>query len=494
MIRGMKTIVKRRVSRSLLEQNRSELAATGLFERERLTERLWDCRVDSSGVLEIGGVRTTDLAQQFGTPLHVVHVDRLRRNYEGFVGAFSGSKARVRLGTSYKTNPVPFVLGKLHEWGTLAEVISHFELWLALRLGVPGDRIIFNGPAKSAESLRTAVENEVELINLDSFGELDDLAAICASVRRRQKVGLRVTTGVGWSSQFGFAIEGGHAFRAMEAAAQAEHLEPVGLHLHLGTGLSSIETYVRGITEVLDFARRVNRELGLTIRVLDFGGGFGVPTTRGKDEWDDRMQHLGMPVRAAVPATTPPPSDYAEHIVPLVNSYLGEFGIDDGELIFEPGRAITASAQTLLLSALRVKNAGGATPVVILDGGKNLCTPLAWEFHEIHPASQMLVEDLLSQNLYGPLCHPHDIVALNKRLPLIAPGDLLAVMDAGAYFIASQTNFSNPRPGIVAVENGVATCVRMPEQFADIVRLDLDPETAPTGGRTEDINRRSLAI
>jgi diaminopimelate decarboxylase len=158
----------------------------------------------------------------------------------------------------------------------------------------------------------------------------------------------------------------------------------------------------------------------------------------------------------------------------LVGAYFRELGLegDGAELIFEPGRAITASAQMLLLSVMRVKRGGRGTPDVILDGGKNVTTPLDWEFHEIHPVGKMSDSKLRSHNLYGPLCHPHDIVALHKAMPTLEAGDVVAVMDAGAYFIASQTNFSNPRPGVVAIENGVAQPVRIPESYADIVRLD----------------------
>lgn len=472
LLRHLRRKVRHVMANRALRANRRELLASGVFARERLSEALWDCEVGPDGHMRIAGVSVPSLASEFGTPLHVVHTARLRKNYHEFVNAFAGTQARVRLGTSYKTNPVPYVLQTLHECGSLAEVISHFELWLALELGVPGNQIIFNGPGKSRESLELAVERKVWLINVDSHEELEELEAICAQRGHRQDVGLRLTAQVGWESQFGFAINNGSALRGFRDAVAAPHLNPVGIHLHLGTGINATSTYVQGISECLSLAREVKRTLGATLHVLDLGGGFGVPTTRPRGDWAAVLEDMGNPILTAVPGSGPTPADYAREIVPLVNNYFEETACAGPELIFEPGRAISASAQMLLLRVMRVKRSGRAIPDIILDGGRNLSMPLAWEFHEVHPTGKMLEESLPPQNLYGPLCHPYDIVALNKRLPTLDVGDVVAVMDAGAYFVPNQTNFSNPRPSIVAVDRGVARQVRAPECFQDMVKLD----------------------
>lgn len=438
--------------------------------------------MDGAGRLRAGGVDVAGVAREYGTPLHLVDVGRLREVHDAFLAPFAEAGARVRLATSYKTNPVPFVLEKLHEWGTLAEVISPFELSLALKLEVPGDRIIFNGPGKTRESLELAVREGVWLINADSGEELRAVQDIAAQQGRRQKIGLRVTTEVGWRSQFGLPVRGGAAFEGFRMAAEASHLEPVALHLHLGTGVTAVHPYVQAAGEVLELGRRVRAELGLPLSVIDLGGGFPVPTTRTMDTWDRRMQHLGMPPRTAEPGTVPTAESFARALVPMMNSYVDDMGLKNAEFIFEPGRAITGPAQMLLLSVLRVKWAGRTVPDLILDGGRNLCMPLAWEFHEIHPVARMLDDVLEAQNLYGPLCHPHDIVALNKSLPPLEEGDVVAVMDAGAYFVPNQTNFSNPRPGVVAVADGRVKWVRRPETFSDMLRLDTELDQPWPGG------------
>jgi diaminopimelate decarboxylase len=465
----LKGAVKQLIGRGLLHRHRRAWRAESRLERERLAPAYWDAEIGPDGHLAVQGVDLARVADEFGTPLHVVDVARLRANYYGFLDAFSGIHAPVHLGTSYKTNPAPFVLSSLHAWGSRAEVISHFELWLALKLGVPADRIIFNGPGKPREALEAAVAGGIGLVNVDSLEELEALEAVCAAQGRPQRIGIRVTGDVGWEQQFGLPIGGGVALEAFRRAHRSPHLRPVGVHLHLGTGIGEPDTYARGISQVLDLARSLRRDPGLTLEVLDFGGGFGVPTTRTLTEWDHRLQYLRLPVRPAIPERAPRPTDYAARIEPLLSGYLAEGAAGGVEVVFEPGRAITGSAQMLLLRVLRVKQAGRATRDVILDGGRNLCLPLAWEFHEIHPVSRMREGPLLPQSLYGPLCHPGDIVAQHKLLPPLVEGDVVAVMDAGAYFLPNETCFSQPRPGMVAITEGHARTVSRAETFSDLV-------------------------
>src|SRR5215471_1249504 len=133
----LKRIVKRRLVVSRLERNRRQLAGRSKMANGRLSERYWDCETRDEGVLAIGGVSVRELVRKHGTPLHVVHLDRLRADHDHFLAAFRAHYQNTILGTSYKTNPVPGVLRELHRFGTLAEVISEFELWLALKLGMP---------------------------------------------------------------------------------------------------------------------------------------------------------------------------------------------------------------------------------------------------------------------------------------------------------------------------------------------------------------------
>ncbi len=439
-----------------------------------LPPQLWGCSEGLNGHLEIDGVDVQELTDAYGTPLHVVNEKELLKTYRTFLKSFEDVYPNVVLATSYKTNPVPYVLKTLHEAGSSAEVISHFELWLALNLGMSPDKIILNGPGKGDEALKLAVEKRVSMINIDGPFEIAKIARFAGEYGVKQRVGLRVTSSVGWSSQFGLSIASGAAQAAFEEMLTYAELEPTGLHLHLGTGIQDIQTYVQAVRELLDFSRQLYDRNGVRIDHFDLGGGFGVPTVRSMDIWDGRMQSLGYSERLAIPEYMPTPKDFARALAPLIEQFIKS---SDGAdrypaIVFEPGRAITSSSQVLLLSVIGAKSGIDEKDFLIVDGGKNVTMPLGWETHQFFAANKMNIEPCRKYDVFGPLCHPGDIIVKNRMSPATEEGDILAVMDAGAYFIPNQMNFSNPRPPIVRVRNGEHSLVRQRETFEDIVRLD----------------------
>jgi len=467
----LKELVKRRLVVRKLKDNQRRLDTLSQLRNGRLSERYWGCDVNASGVLSIGGADASELARQYGTPLHVVNFDRLHADHDRFLAAFRAFHENTCLGTSYKTNPVPAVLRELHALGTLAEVISEFELWLALQIGVPGERIIFNGPGKPASAIELAVDNGVWVINADSVDEVRQIEEVCAARDARQRVGLRVTTSVGWQSQFGMNIRSGQAEAAAALVNSCPHLDLAGLHLHLGNGIASAEVYVDGVTEIIECAIRLEQKLGVELEFLDLGGGFGVPTVRKLDAWDLRAESLGYTSRRPVPEEAVDADGFARAIFERAEDLLRNLRRSI-KLVLEPGRAITSQNQVLLLSVIRTKTLGSGGRALILDGGKNITMPLGWEYHEILPATRMREAQLEAQSLFGPLCHPGDVVGLNRNLPQLDAGDIVAIMDAGAYFVPNQMNFSNPRPAIVGVRNGASSLLRSRERFEDIVRHD----------------------
>lgn len=471
MLASIKDYVKLLRIRQLLEVERRKRAnlPSGF---DGLPPDAWDLSINGNGHLVCGEIDLVEVAHMYGTPLHLINRARLLKDYSAFVGAFRRHLPKVELATSYKTNPLPAVLTTLHRAGTWAEVISPFELWLALELKVAPERIVLNGPGKGRESVDLAVRRGIGLINIDGPDEIPWVAESAQHWGRQQPVGLRVVTSVGWSSQFGTRIDAGESLAAFAQISQHRELAPCGIHVHLGTGIKNVDSYIRAIKEVLEFSRALEAQLGIRITCYDFGGGFAVPTVRSMDEWDGRMISLGFPARMPNPADCPEPADYAAPIARLIREF--HPGPDDEmpQLLFEPGRAITSSAQTLLLSVLTVKRPTGGPPKLILDGGKNITMPLGWETHQLLAASRLNEADVESYDIYGPLCHPGDIVMRHKRLPRMRPGDVVSIMDAGAYFIPNQMNFSFPRPSAMMIDGARIREIRRRETNADIVRLD----------------------
>lgn len=437
-----------------------------------LLPSMWGMTVDAGGRLCVDGVALQDLAHEFGTPLHVVSRARLGDTLHRFRDAFSRLYPHVSVAYSYKTNPLPGVLRALHDSGADAEVISHYELWLALQLGVPPERIVFNGPAKTPAAIELAVERGIKLINIDGAHEIALIESSAARLARRQPVGVRIVTSVGWSGQFGFRLADGSALEAFRSIRQCPHLDPCGLHLHLGTDVKDTGLYFQATREAFAFAAQLRSQLAIDIRHFDLGGGFGVPTVRPLSSMELRFLDEGMSVRPPRPDSLPKVEDYAAGIIPIVEEYVAAQNLPPPEIILEPGRALTSGAQCLLLGVLSVKDMQGGARFVIADGGRNLTTPLAYEYHQLFAVTGVNRGPLVRQTVCGPLCHPSDIVAAQRDLPLFEPGEVLAVMDAGAYFIPNQTSFSNPRPAVAMIEGGVARLIRQRESFQDLLHLD----------------------
>jgi diaminopimelate decarboxylase len=470
--------LKRRVLRYVAARNDAQRLSLG--QARGLPPEAWGAGVSADGHLLIGGCDVVELARRFGTPLYVVDERKLRRDYQAFVDGFREFYPKVEVGYSYKTNPLPEVIRVLHDCGALAEVISHFELWLALELGVPPAKIIVNGPAKSPAMVDLAVERRVKLINIDGLEEIALVAAAAARHRVRQAVGVRVVASVGWQAQFGLRLRTGEARRAFERIAALPQLEPVGLHVHLGTGIKDVPTYLQAIREMLEFARQRASDSRLRLDYFDFGGGFGVPTVRPYGLWDSRLMQNNLPPGPIDTTAAPRIGDYGRSIAGLMREFYAE--ADLPTIAFEPGRAITSSAQSLLLQVLAVKQEQEGNTRAILDGGKNYALPTGYEYHEILPASRMLESPAASVTFHGPLCHPGDVLFVQKPFPRLAAGDLVTLMDAGAYFVPNQMNFSNPRPAAVMVNDGKATVIRRRESFSDIVRLDQRPPAVSQPG------------
>ena len=468
-------IIKRLIKRVYISHllKRDKLKRANLPERfNGLKPELWGCKINNVGHLSLQDVDVITLAEDYGTPLYIVDKKQLLKNYTNFVGSFRAHISNIILGTSYKTNPLPGVLSLLHQAGTWAEVISHFELWLALTLGVSPEKIVVNGPGKGRDCIELAVSRGVRLINIDGIEEISWISEAARKKGVRQDVGLRLITSFGWKGQFGTSIATGESFQVFQELKRHPELNPCGLHLHLGTGLKDVTAYLDAVGEVIRFAQQLDRELGIHITVFDFGGGFGVPTVRSPDAWDLRMPEFGYAHRMPIPEESPSFEKYAKGIAGKFKHLQYEFSEKAPLVILEPGRAITSSAQMLLLRIVTVKQAKGVRKKLILDGGKNITLPLGYEIHQIFPANKMTAENTDLFDIYGPLCHPGDIIERCKALPQLDTGDFIAIMDAGAYFIPNQTNFSNPRPPVVLISENKVTEIRSRESFSDIIRLD----------------------
>jgi diaminopimelate decarboxylase len=454
------------------------LARTAFRHARQLRQDLpfhhWNVKRED-GQLSLHGVKLSELRQRFSFPLHVVDEERLICNvhacqHEGDVATYP-----VDLFYSYKTNPVPGVLRMIHDAGAGAEVISEFELWLALKLGVDPSRIIYNGPAKTDESLDEAVRRGILAININHREEIQRVRAAARRVGGIANIGIRVVLPGGWAGQFGIAANDVES--AYREAMSYPELNVIGIHCHNGHIYDSEQLWINSVTKILNILGELSNSLGFIPKLIDFGGGMPIPTTR-KLSWSDMRQSESLSIEPAQPNpdATPSLEFFSRSAGALTREFCLARGWPRPQIVLESGRGVTGNAQLLLTEVLTTKATSQPYSYAVLDAGVNIASIVVHEFHQVFPVNDRPGAAGNDQHLYrlaGPICHLGDTLYPSWRLPQLVPGDLLAIMDSGAYFIADSCSFSFGRPGVIAVDaKGSVRELRRSESFEDLLALD----------------------
>lgn len=439
----------------------------------------WRLERTPGGVLALDGVPLDGLIERYGSPLHVVDAARLASNAADFLAAPPGAEGGCEVAYSFKTNPVPGVLRRLRSLGVGAEVISEYELWLALELGFAPGAVVYNGPAKSMASLRTAIERGVGLININARCEIAPLAAIAREVGRRPKVGVRVVVPGSWGGQLGERTDTGAAMRAVEEAARSPDLEFAALHAHMGGEIAGPAQLAAFVARVLAFEEEVLRRLSVDLEVLDLGGSLACPTVRPIGGAEARLNRaFGADIAPRAPGSVMGIREAVSLVVSAVEAHFRRAGRRRPRIVLEPGRAMTGDAQMLLTRVVNVQDEVDGVTHAVLDAGMCVASPVPHETHELLPVGPPRGEERVRYRLTGPICSPADVLYASRELPRLAPGDALAIMDSGAYFVPFASSFSFPQPAVVMVDGGRASVLRRAETFAHMTALDDLPPAA----------------
>ncbi len=420
-------------------------------------------RTEYEPVKQIDGVTVKSLIEQFGSPLFVISERTIRRTYQNSVRAFKTRYPKVQFAWSYKTNYINAVCNVFHQEGSWAEVVSGFEYRKALGNGVPGNKIIFNGPEKTAEELRMAINND-SLIHIDHFDELYMLIEISEAMNKKPRVAIRVNMDTGiypmWD-RFGFNYENGTAWNAINKIVASGKMTLTGLHCHVGTFMLSTNAYAIAVGKLSDLAWNCKSQLNTTIQYLDMGGGFPSANT---------LRGAYLPGSDTIPSV----DEFAEAIT---NALLNVgFKTDDLPLlILESGRVLIDEAGFLLGSVLANKRLSDGRRATIMDFGVNLLFTSFWYEHKISPAQDFThhTEDMV---LYGPLCMNIDVVRESVNLPLLNRGDHVVVHKVGAYNMTQWMQFIQMRPNVVMIdEKGNPHLIREAETIEYIEQLEKMP-------------------
>jgi len=385
---------------------------------------------------DIDGYPVKRLIQEYGSPLFVVSERKIRENYKAAKRAFQTRYPKVQFAWSYKTNYLNAVCNVFHQEGSWAEVVSRFEYEKAIKNGVPGNKVLFNGPDKTDEDLRLAIKNDSP-IHIDHLDELYRLNEIAEDTKKRPRVAIRVNMDTGiypsWD-RFGFNYENGQAWDAINKIITTNKLNLIGLHAHIGTYMLSPSAYSVAATKMSDLAIGIYKKHNKNIDYIDMGGGYASKNTL-KGSFLSGLD------------TVPGIDDFAE----AITSAMLNAGFDKDDLPYlyiESGRALIDDAGFLLGSVISNKRLSDGRRATILDIGVNILFTSFWYDHKISPAQDFghYTEDTV---LFGPLCMNIDVIRENVTLPPLKPGDNVVVHHVGAYNMTQSLQAHDSSAGTI---------------------------------------------
>lgn len=421
-------------------------------------------RIENEPVTHIDGVHVSSLLRKYGSPLFVISEKQLRSNIQNASRIFRTRYPKVQFAWSYKTNYLNAVCQVFHQEGSWAEVVSGFEYAKAIENKVPGDKIIFNGPDKTEEDLLLAARNN-SLIHIDHLDELLNLIDLSEKHKLKPRVAIRVNMDTGifpkWD-RFGFNLENGQAWSAVNRIMASGTLQFAGLHCHIGTFILNPSAYAVAATKLSELAREIKVKYGRTIDYIDLGGGF--PSM-------NRLKGIYMPGSGTVPSM----DQYAD----AITGALLDFGFRHDEmplLILETGRALVDDAGYLLASVITSKRLSDGRRATIIDAGVNILFTSLWYDHKISPAKDtvQITEDMV---LYGPLCMNIDMIRESVNMPVLEKGDQVVIHMAGAYNMTQWMQFITYRPNVVLIDSdGNTHIIRNAEKLADLTGMEQLPE------------------
>jgi diaminopimelate decarboxylase len=417
-------------------------------------------------VLHCEDVPVRVLAETYGTPLWVYSKATLLHHLTQLQKAFAAVDPLICY--SIKTNGNLGICRLMHEHGSGFDVTSGGELYRALQAGSKGEKIVFAGVGKTDTEFRTALANNVFLFNVESEEELHALADVAKAVGKPASVALRVNPDLPPKThaktdtsvkgvKFGLDID--TVLDVARGVLGNPHVRIVGLHMHLGSPILSVDPYRAGVAKGVKLIEELRKQ-GHPISVMNMGGGFGIHYRK----------------QEARPAQA-----FADVIVPAVQE-------TRCRLVLEPGRFIVGNAGILVGRVLYNKETGGKHYVIQDAAMNDLIRPTLYDsFHRIWPVEPAAgvaappedyetdIPGTIKQDVVGPVCESGDFLAKDRRLPLLSRGDYLAVFSAGAYGMAMSSNYnSRPRAAEVMVDGATHRLVRRRETFEDLVRPEVE--------------------
>ncbi|MBR5236473.1 MAG: diaminopimelate decarboxylase [Clostridia bacterium] len=418
--------------------------------------------------LTIGGVDATGLAAEYGTPLYVLDEDHIRQNcrlYTKSMEQFYGNNGMILYASKALCTMALCKIIKEENMGL--DVVSGGELYTAYKADFPMERIYFHGNNKTDEELTLALSLGVGRIVVDNSYELARLNTLCEKENKKASVLFRIKPGIDAhthdaimtgqiDSKFGVAIENGEAMTLIREASLMKHIDIVGVHCHIGSQIFELSPFEKAAEVMINFIGDVQDELGITIRELNLGGGFGVRYI----EEDD-------PIAC---------DKYMEAVSKVVKETAEKRSVSLPRILMEPGRSIVASAGITLYTVGAVKNIPGVRNYLAVDGGmadnpRFLLYDAEYDFVLANRTNEAKTQ---RYTVAGKCCESGDLLGRDIPLPPAKSGDILAVLTTGAYNYSMSSNYNRiPRPAMVMLSGGKSRIVVNRETYEDVIKNDV---------------------
>lgn len=424
-------------------------------------------QINQAGHLTIGGVDSLKLAKEYGTPLVVYDVSQIRNQIRAFKKVFEEEQVNYAVSYASKAFASIAMYQVANEEGAYTDVVSAGELYTAMKANFPMERVSFHGNNKSKEELEMAVKNHVGKIMIDNFYEINLLNQVLEEQDSEINVMLRITPGISAhtheydqtgqvDSKFGFDLDSGQADKALQEVLKNQRMHMLGIHAHIGSQIFELNGFEMAAAKLVDVAASWRKNYDYTAQVINVGGGFGI-----------KYVQEDHPLK---------PEEFVKAIVKTIKDEATKHNFPLPEIDIEPGRSIVGPAGYNLYKVGSMKEIPGLVPYVAVDGGMgdNIRPALYQAKYETVLANDPQRKASQEFHVAGKYCESGDILA-DAKLPLLKAGDILAMLDTGAYGYSMASNYNrNPRPAVVFAEDGKAQVVIRRESLEDLVHLDQD--------------------
>lgn len=430
-------------------------------------------KVNDKGHLEIGGCDCVGLAEKYGTPLYIMDEEYVRSVCRAFRQTIAQTYGEGNMAYASKAFSCKAIYNIMKQEGTCIDVVSGGEIYTAASAGFDMSRAFFHGNNKLDGELDLAMQAGVGTIVVDAADDAERINEYAKKYGRVQKVLVRVNPGVEAhthsyiqtakvDSKFGFSIKSGAAEKAIKDVASRSNLKFSGVHCHIGSQIFDRSAFALAVDVMTDFIKQLQED-GITVDVLNLGGGFGVHYTE-----EDPKYNVGEYC------------DYVKLLTQTLSDCVERKKIKKPVFIIEPGRAIVGEAGVTLYSVGAIKDIEGVRKYVAIDGGitDNIRPALYEAKYEAVLANRANDKPEEVVTIAGKCCESGDIIIKDIKLPKAKRGDLLAVFTTGAYCYSMASNYNrNVIPPVVFVRGGKSGYAVRPQTYEDLARLDVIPDT-----------------